>query len=275
MAKAATKRKSKYSAHPGLLQEAADKEKLRAKTGRTFDEWVEFARKKGPKTQRECRAWLQKEHGHGMREAWWLAATATAADDQPNYSDPETLVDALYAGPKAALRPIHEKVVDAALACGDDVIATSCKTMVPLYRKHVFAELRPVRDAVEVGLSLGDVAAKGRLQPSDGRQPGDRLTHLVLLKSEKDVDAEFSGWLAKAYEAGAGKLKRAASAKTPADLASALKASAKAKATWDACTPAMQRDWIQWIESAKQDATRAKRVGQAVDKLAGGKRKMY
>jgi len=274
MAKAAAK-KSKYSPHPGLMKEGEDREKLRAATGRTFDEWVALARKKGPKTQRECRAWLQKEHGHKMREAWWIATTAVADDDQPNYASPESLVDALYAGPKAALRPVHEKVVDAALACGADVIATSCKTMVPLYRKHVFAELKPVNDSVEVGLSLGDVPAKGRLLPSDGRQPGDRLTHRVLLAKESDVDAEFKRWLATAYENGAGKLKRAETAETPADLAKALTASAKATATWQACTDAMRRDFVLWIESAKQAQTRGRRIEQTLGKLAAGKKKMY
>jgi hypothetical protein len=257
------------------MKEGEDREKLRAATGRTFDEWVALARKKGPNTQRECRAWLQKEHGHKMREAWWIATTAVADDDEPNYASPESLVDALYAGPKAALRPVHEKVVDAALACGADVIATSCKTMVPLYRKHVFAELKPVNDSVEVGLSLGDVASTGRLAAVKGRDPGARLSHVVLLKSESDVDAEFKGWLAKAYELGAAKIARAETAKTPTDLAKALKASAKATATWQACTDAMRRDFVLWIESAKQAETRGRRIAQTLEKLASGKKKMY
>jgi hypothetical protein len=270
-----TAKKSKYSPHPGLMTEAADKVKLRAATGKTFEEWVALARKKGPKTQRECRAWLQQEHGHKMREAWWIATAAVADGDGPDYASPESLVDALYSGAKAALRPVHEKVIDAALACGDDVIATSCKTMVPLYRKHVFAELRPVSGAVEVQLSLGDVAAKGRLAAVVKREPGARLSHVVLLKQESDVDAELKGWLAKAYELGAGKIARAETAETPADVAKALKSSANATATWRACTDAMRRDWVLWIESAKQAETRARRIGQAVEKLEAGKKKMY
>jgi Bacteriocin-protection, YdeI or OmpD-Associated/Domain of unknown function (DUF5655) len=147
---------------------------------------------------------------------------------------------------------------------------------VPIYRKHVFAEMRPVDGAVEANLALGDVPAKGRLLASDGRQPGDRLTHRVVLRSLGDVDAEFKGWLKVAYANGAGAMKRAQTAAMPADLAKALKAaSAKARETWDACTPAMQRDWILSIESAKQAETRTKRIGQTIDKLAAGKKRMY
>jgi bacteriocin resistance YdeI/OmpD-like protein/uncharacterized protein DUF5655 len=267
--------KSRYRPHPGLAKEAEDKERLRAATGRSFEEWIEFARKKGPKNQRELRMWLQHEHGHGSRNAWWLAATAVTPDDQASYANPEGFVDALYSGPHAALRAVHERVVDAAVACGDDVIPTSCKTMVPVYRKHVFVEMRPVDGAVEVSLALGDVPARGRLLPPDGRQPGDRLTHRVLLRRESEVDAEFKRWVAAAYVNGAGRMARSTAAKLPADLGKAISASPKAKATWDSCTDAMRRDWIQWIDSAKQAATREKRIGQALGRLSLGKKRMY
>jgi hypothetical protein len=275
MPKSATKT-SKYKPHPGLAKEAEDKVKLKSATGKTFDQWVETTRKRAFVGQKDARMWLQKEQGLGMREAWWIASTALTPPGDANYEDSETLVDALYSGPKAAWRGVHERAVDAAIACGSDVIPTSCQTMVPIYRKHVFMELKPLTDGVLVHFSLGESApAKGRLAKADGRMPGDRLTHEVLLTSEKDVDAEFKSWVAQAYENGAGKMKRAASAKTPADLAKALKASAKATATWESCTDAMRRDFVQWIESAKQAETRARRIGQSVEKLAAGKKKMY
>ena len=78
-----------------------------------------------------------------------------------------------------------------------------------------------------------------------------------------------------AYANGAGKLRRAETAKTPADLAKPLKASAKATATWHACTDAMRRDFVLWIESAKQAETRERRIAQTLEKLAAGKKKMY
>jgi hypothetical protein len=274
MAKAASRKKSKYLPHPGFAKEDAAKEKFAAQTGKPFDHWVALARKKGGGAK-EMRAWLREEHGLGSMNSWWVASVASS-DGVSEYEEPEKLVDALYSGSHAALRPVHEKVVDAAIACGDDVIPTSCKTMVPIYRKHVFAEMRPVDGCVELQLALGDdVPAKGRLLASDGRQPGDRLTHRVRLTKESEVDAELRGWMQRAYENGLGKMARAATAKTPADLAAPLAKSAKAKATWDACTDAMRRDWILWIDSAKQEATRTKRIAQTLEKLAAGKKRMY
>ena len=63
VARIATRRKTtKYSPHPGLAKEAQDRERLHAATGRTFEAWVELARRKGPKAHQECTRWLREEH---------------------------------------------------------------------------------------------------------------------------------------------------------------------------------------------------------------------
>ena len=60
----------------------------------------------------------------------------------------------------------------------------------------------------------------------------------------------------------------------PAGLRKSLAGVPDARATWKALTPAARRDWIHWITSAKQEATRARRVSAACDMLASGKRRV-
>jgi hypothetical protein len=60
----------------------------------------------------------------------------------------------------------------------------------------------------------------------------------------------------------------------PADLAQALEASPKSRATWDATTTIARLDWIHWITSAKQAKTRVKRINDACDMLASGKKRV-
>jgi hypothetical protein len=271
MPKAATK--SRYQPHPMLDRERSAQEKLVTETGKTWEQWLRLARTKGPKDRRELAKWLQTEHGHRPMYSQWIAYAAVDPDGG-DYGDPETLVDALYSGDREALRPLHEAVVDRLLALGDDVLVTACKTMVPAYRKHVFADLRPVQGGVAIRLALGDVPAKGRLGLASGRVAGDRLLHEVVVRSPKELDRELVGWLQAAYGHGAGKIARAKSAKTPDDLAKALKEK-KPAATWATMTPAMQRDMIEWIESAKQQETRARRLATVVAKLTEGKRRVY
>ena len=60
----------------------------------------------------------------------------------------------------------------------------------------------------------------------------------------------------------------------PADLQEALDAAPDARAVWDDTTTIARVDWIHWITSAKQAKTRAKRISDACDMLASGKRRV-
>lgn len=68
--------------------------------------------------------------------------------------------------------------------------------------------------------------------------------------------------------------------KVPPDLRRALADAPTGKAgsrgardVWSDITPAARRDWVHWIESAKQAETRERRVATAIDMLAKGKRR--
>jgi uncharacterized protein YdeI (YjbR/CyaY-like superfamily) len=61
--------------------------------------------------------------------------------------------------------------------------------------------------------------------------------------------------------------------KVPADLRKVLAADPKAKAQWMDLTPIARRDFISWIESAKQPETRLRRLESVPSRLASGKRR--
>ena len=62
--------------------------------------------------------------------------------------------------------------------------------------------------------------------------------------------------------------------RVPADLRKALAAAPQARALWSDITPIARRDWIHWIISAKRPETRARRIENACDMLAAGKRRV-
>ena len=61
--------------------------------------------------------------------------------------------------------------------------------------------------------------------------------------------------------------------KAPADLRGALRADTKTQAAWKDLTPLARNEWICWVTSAKQDATRRRRIERAVEDLQAGKRR--
>src|SRR5881396_3710158 len=59
----------------------------------------------------------------------------------------------------------------------------------------------------------------------------------------------------------------------PVDLRKALAAAPVAKAQWRDLTPIARRDFISWIDSAKQPETRKRWIERAGSMLAAGKRR--
>ena len=60
----------------------------------------------------------------------------------------------------------------------------------------------------------------------------------------------------------------------PQDLTEALRAIPDAWETWEGTTTIARVDWVHWIGSAKQPKTRAKRVRDACEMLASGKKRV-
>lgn len=265
----------RYRPHPMLSTQQGVMRTVEAESGKGFDAWVRAGRTAGPKERRPLIAWYLAQHAFKPMQAAWLAEAALGG--LADYGDPAGFVDALYAGPRARLRPLHEALVDACYACGQDVIVTACKTMVPAYRKHVFAELRPAPadEGVLLRLALGAADVTERLQRDTSGMPGERLSHAVVVASTREIDRELERWLASAYALGAGTIARSTAFETPPEITKGVEASEAAAATWRAMTAAMQRDMAQWITSAKGAETRARRVATCLEKLADGRKRVY
>ena len=207
MARAAarTKSKSVYGVNPGVAMVQKAIQELPAKTGRSLDEWMKFIKKSGPKTEAERREWLKKEHGLGTNYARWLAERAEGegedGDPEAYLRAAEGYVEKMFSGPKESLRPIYDALLKLGLSMGKDVKACPCQTIVPLYRKHVFAQIKPTTQTrIDFGFALKDMRATGRQIDTGGFAKKDRITHRIPITSIKDIDDEVKHWLKFAYE---------------------------------------------------------------------------
>jgi len=91
---------------------------LPAKTGRTFEQWVELTRREGLSSRKERIDWLKTEHGLGTVTATFIAADAGRAQHRGHVRRPDALLDAMYGGDKAPLRPISDELAKAARKLG-------------------------------------------------------------------------------------------------------------------------------------------------------------
>jgi hypothetical protein len=197
-----------YATHPAILYSQKILENLPEKTGRPVDEWVELLRKSGLEGEKERSKWLKTEHGLGGTTAALIANVA--AESSPENYDESSYLDAavryvedMYADRKAHLRPIHDALLELALELGDDVRISPCKTIVPIYRNHVIAQIAPsTLKLVDLGLALKGTTASfsDRLLSTGGLERGDRITHRFRLADPGEIDADVKRWLRIAYE---------------------------------------------------------------------------
>jgi hypothetical protein len=201
------KSRSLYSVHPGVSMVQDWVRTLKEKTGRSLPEWISLVKRSGPKEEAARREWLKREHGLGTNASWWIAERAEGKggeheDPQSYLAAAEGWVEAMFAGGKAGLRPLYDALLDLGLSLGKDVKACPAKTIVPLYRAHVFAQLKPsTRTRLDLGLALAKARkVPKRLLDTGGMAKGDRITHRFAIEELSDIDDEVRRWLKTAYE---------------------------------------------------------------------------
>lgn len=189
-----------YSLHPGYAMEASSRANLIARTGKTLEEWVEIVQRDGPATESDRQAWLKNEHGFTTNYAMWVAERSFGRGGPERY-DPAGAVESMFSGPKEALRPIYDALLQMGLAIAEDVKACPCTTIVPLYRNHVFAQIKPTTNKrIDMGFALKDTPVSGRLIDTGGFAKKDRITHRIPITSLEEIDDEVRQWMLKAYE---------------------------------------------------------------------------
>ena len=122
------------------------------------------------------------------------------------------------------------------------------------------------------------VHGAGRMGEGEGMGSFGKLTALTDLPP----DSELAYLLRKGRDAIVAGVKPPKVAKTPKtdipmpdDFAAALAESPKARATFDGFAPSHRREYLEWVVDAKRPETRAKRIAQAVEWLAEGKKRNW
>ena len=170
---------------------------LEKSTGKTMPQWVEIAKGSGLQKHGELVKYLQTEHGLGYGYANLIVHTANSSAAQTT-DDRDALVEAQYAGGKAALRPIYERLAEIIRGFGADVEFVPMKAYVSVRRTKQFACLQPTtKTRFDVGLKLKGVPPTERL--TAGGFNG-MVSHLVKVNDIAEIDDELIAWMKQAYE---------------------------------------------------------------------------
>lgn len=174
---------------------------IQAKTGKSLDELTQLIQTSGLTKHSEIRSMLIEKFSLGYGDANTLAHYARNSEGERTAkvksSSTEEVLDEIYTGPKAALRPIHEEAMRRIHTFGDFEIAPK-KGYVSLRRKKQFAMVGPAtKTQVEIGINANNLPASTRLTE---QPPGSMCNYKLRLSTIDEVNDELIGWLKQAYD---------------------------------------------------------------------------
>lgn len=171
---------------------------IETKTGKTLAELKTWVANSGLTKHGEIRDLLKKELGLGHGDANTLTHYALDSPSVSGEAKPgNAVLDEIYTGQKASMRPIHEALMEKIAAFGEFEVAPK-KGYVSLRRKKQFAMFGPATNTrFEVGLNMKGLPGTPRLVE---QAAGGMCQYKVVVADASEVDAELEGWLRTAYD---------------------------------------------------------------------------
>ncbi len=175
---------------------------IEKKTGKSLGQLGQLIKSSGISKHGEIVAMLKADLGLGHGDANTLTHIALKSDGASAAAEKglegDAILDEIYVGPKASMRPIHEKLIAGIDAFGEYEVVPK-KGYVSLRRKKQFAMVGPASNTrFEVGINIKGVPGTDRLleQP-----PGGMCQYKVKVGGVDEVDAELMGWIKMGYDA--------------------------------------------------------------------------
>lgn len=175
---------------------------IQTRTGKSLEALYAIIRASGLTRHGEIRDMLKRDLGLGHGDAYTLTQFFLKSSEekppQAGESASDGVIDEIYSGSKAVLRPIHDRLMAVIHPFGPFEIAPK-KGYISLRRKRQFAMIGPAsKGRVEVGLNMKGIEPVERLIVIP---PGGMCQYKVFVSSVAEVDADLIAWIKLAYDA--------------------------------------------------------------------------
>ena len=174
---------------------------IESKTGKNLDEIRQIIQASGLKKHGEIRSMLMQELGLGHGDANSLVHYALETDGQTaaetkGLSD-DAVLDGIYLGKKAGLRPLHDAIMEVINGLGEFEIAPK-KGYISLRRKKQFAMVGPAtNDAIEIGINTKENLPTDRLK---AQPPNSMCQYKLRINQASELDGDVKNWLKMAFD---------------------------------------------------------------------------
>jgi hypothetical protein len=173
---------------------------IKAKTGKTPEDFRKLAKQKGLVKSREIVAWLKEDYGLGYGHAGAIYYLIVHADDAK--ASPADRIEKLFAGKKIKWRKAYAALEERVRKFGTDVEVAPNMTYINLCRgTKKFAIVQATVERLDIGIKLKGAKSTERLEAAGSWNT--MVTHRVRITDPKQIDKEVLTWLKRAHDAAA------------------------------------------------------------------------
>jgi len=172
---------------------------IKAKTGKTPDDFRKLAAKKGLTKYPELMVWLKSEFELGHGHANTIAHEIVNADAPK--AKPDEAIAKLFSGKKEKWRAAYDALAAKTSKFGADVTVGTTSTYISLLRngKKFGVVVPSSAERLDIGIKFKGVPPTARLEASGTWH--NMVTHRVRVTDPKQIDKELLAWLKQAYDA--------------------------------------------------------------------------
>ena len=174
---------------------------IKAKTGKTADDFKNLAAKKGllkPTIKAgEIVEWLKKDFDLGHGHAMAIYAVLKSAN-KPKLSS-EDAIEKHFNGNKAVWRKTFDGFINKLKEFGNEIkVEPTSSYLSILNADKKFAVVQITNERMDIGIKLKGTEPTERFESSGSWNT--MMTHRVRINSQKQIDKELIKWLRNAYE---------------------------------------------------------------------------
>lgn len=171
---------------------------IKAKTGKTPDDFRVLAAEKGLTRYSEVMAWLKADYGLGHGHANVIAQILTKPDTSK--VTPDEKIDKLFLGKKGQWRQSYDDLLAILHELGPDVGVAATNSYISLLRgRKKFGIVQPSSERLDIGIKLKDASPTERFEPAGNWN--NMVTHRVRIGDPAQIDGDVLAWLKQAYDA--------------------------------------------------------------------------
>ncbi|HLY25343.1 MAG TPA: DUF4287 domain-containing protein [Aggregatilineales bacterium] len=172
---------------------------IKAKTGKSPDDFKSLAAEKGLVEYREIFTWLKADFGLGHGHANAMAHVILDTFETKSKTPLDEQIARQFAGAKALWREPFESLMEKVRQFGPDVrLATTDSYISVLRADKKFAIVQVTAKRLDIGIKRKGVPAEGRFEESG--KWNAMVTHRVKITAPDQIDEALTTWLQQAYE---------------------------------------------------------------------------